>query len=63
MGTADDVTDATARDHIILARMRSDAECLCRTQDPLLAGQYRHLLGRIAALLELTEPTDAGTGA
>jgi hypothetical protein len=37
--------------------MLVDAEGLCRTPDPLLAGQYRYLRARIAALLDLTEST------
>ena len=36
-----------------------DAESLCGTRDELLAGQYRFLRGRIAALLELTMPIGA----
>ena len=48
--------DAAVRDHLILSRMLADAESLCGTGDALLAGQYRFLCGRIAALLELTTP-------
>jgi hypothetical protein len=54
-----DAADATVRDHLILSRMLADAESLCGTRDALLAGQYRHLCGRIAALVELTMPIDA----
>jgi len=38
--------------------MLADAESLCSTRDALLAGQYRFLRGRIAALVELTLPID-----
>jgi hypothetical protein len=48
--------DSTVRDHLILSRMLADAESLCSTRDALLAGQYRFLRGRIAALVELTLP-------
>jgi hypothetical protein len=51
-----DAADAAVRDHLILSRMLADAESLCATPDALLAGQYRHLRGRIAALVELTMP-------
>jgi hypothetical protein len=51
-----DAADADVRDHLILSRMLADAESLCGTADALLAGQYRFLRGRIAALLELTTP-------
>ena len=53
-----DAADATAREHLILLRMLADAEGLCSTRDALLAGQYRHLCGRIAALVELTRSVD-----
>jgi hypothetical protein len=51
--------DGTVRDHLILSRMLADAESLCSTRDALLAGQYRFLRGRIAALVELTMPIDS----
>jgi hypothetical protein len=54
-----DAADADVRDHLILSRMLADAESLCGTRDELLAGQYRFLRGRIAALLELTMPIGA----
>ena len=38
--------------------MLADADSLCATRDALLAGQYRYLRGRIAALIELTMPVD-----
>lgn len=50
--------DPSARDHQILTRMLSDADSLCHTQDALLVGQYAHLRGRIAALIELMAPGD-----
>jgi hypothetical protein len=52
------VPDATGRDHLILSKMLADVEVLCGTCDALLAGQYRFLRGRIAALVELTTPID-----
>jgi hypothetical protein len=54
-----DAADPAVREHRILKRMLADCEDLCRTGDPLLAGQYRHLHGRIAALLELALPLAA----
>jgi hypothetical protein len=39
--------------------MLSDAENLCHTDDALLVGQYCHLRGRIAALIELMAPIEA----
>jgi hypothetical protein len=42
--------------------MLADAESLCGTRDALLAGQFRHLRGRIAALVELTMPIDRDEG-
>ncbi len=56
MRNAPDAADQTARDHRILTRMLAEADELCGTGDALLAGQYRHLRGRIAALLDLTMP-------
>lgn len=63
MRNAYDAADAAARDHLILSRMLADAEVLCGTRDALLAGQYHHLRGRIAALIELTVPIDHEEGA
>jgi hypothetical protein len=51
-----DTGSAMPRDYAILSRMLADADDLCGTQDALLAGQYRHLRGRIAALLDLVAP-------
>lgn len=59
MRNAPDAANATGRDYATLSRMLADAETLCGTHDALLAGQYRHLRGRIAALLELALPADA----
>jgi len=53
---APDTADAIGRDYATLSRMLADADTLCGTNDALLAGQYRHLRGRIAALLELALP-------
>lgn len=50
--------DTAVRDHLILSRMLADAESLCGTRDALLAGQFRFLRGRIAALVELTMPLE-----
>jgi hypothetical protein len=60
---AQDAADAEVREHVILARMLADAETLCGTGDALLVGQYQHLRGRIAALVELTAPIDREEGA
>lgn len=60
MRHAHDAAAAPGRDHIVLSRMLADADSLCATRDALLAGQYRYLRGRIAALLELTMPVDGG---
>jgi len=51
-----DAAGDTARDHRILSRMLADADALCQCGDALLAGQYRHLRGRIAALLDINFP-------
>jgi hypothetical protein len=48
------------RDYVVLTRMMSDAERLCRTDDPFMLGQYRHLRGRVAALIEMTRPPKTG---
>ena len=58
MRRTQEFADAAVRDHLILSRMLADAESLCSTRDALLAGQYRFLRGRIAALVELTMPID-----
>ena len=58
MRRTQDAADVAVRDHVILSRMLADAESLCGTRDALLAGQYRFLRGRIAALVELTMPID-----
>ena len=58
MRNAHDAAAAPGRDHIVLSRMLADVDSLCATRDALLAGQYRYLRGRIAALLELTMPVD-----
>ncbi len=54
-----DVTDTAVRERLILSRMLADADVLCGSRDALLAGQYRFLRGRIAALIELTTPLDS----
>lgn len=58
MRNAKDAADPTARDYATLSRMLADADTLCGTQDALLAGQYRFLRGRIAALLVLATPIE-----
>lgn len=60
--TNKDAADAATRDYQILSRMLADAEDLCESRDPLLAGQFKHLRGRIAALLELTMPLGGAEG-
>ena len=65
--TALQFADALDLDEIESARIvleaLADAEVLCGTRDALLAGQYHHLRGRIAALIELTVPIDHEEGA
>ncbi|MDO8878228.1 MAG: hypothetical protein Q8M24_17180 [Pseudolabrys sp.] len=63
MRNAKEVADPTARDHATLSRMLADADTLCGTQDALMAGQYRFLRGRIAALLALATPVDSAESA
>ena len=58
MRKLEDAADQTARDHRILSRMLVDADELCGSADALLVGQYRHLRGRIAALIDITTPVD-----
>jgi hypothetical protein len=53
--TEDGSEDRLGDEDAILARMLRSAEDLCRTTDPLMAGQYRHLRDRIRALIELRE--------
>ena len=48
--------DQTAHDYQILSRMLADADDLCGSGDAFLVGQYHHLRGRIAALLDITIP-------
>jgi hypothetical protein len=54
---AEDTTDPVEREHMVLTRMMADADRLCQTDDPFMLGQYRHLRGRVAALVEMTRPT------
>ena len=56
MRTPEKSVDPAERDYIVLSRMMLDAERLCRTDDPFMLGQYRHLRGRVAALIEMTRP-------
>lgn len=56
MRAVQDPSDLADHDHVILARMLADAERLCGTRDALMVGQYKHLHGRIAALVEITRP-------
>ncbi len=56
MRNVQDTADQTAHDYQILSRMLADADDLCGSGDALLVGQYRHLRGRIAALLDITMP-------
>lgn len=59
MRPAEETTDAMEREHVVLTRMMADADRLCQTDDPFMLGQYRHLRGRVAALVEMTRPTQA----
>ena len=59
MRASDDSADPMERDFVVLTRIMSDAERLCRTDDPFMLGQYRHLRGRVAALIEMTRPPKA----
>jgi hypothetical protein len=54
--TPENSIDPMERDYVVLSRMMSDAERLCRTDDLFMIGQYLHLRGRVAALIELTRP-------
>jgi len=54
--TSEDSIAPMERDYVVLTRMMSDAERLCRSHDPFMLGQYRHLRGRVAALIEMTRP-------
>ena len=56
MKTSEDSIAPMERDYVVLTRMMSDAERLCRSDDPFMLGQYRHLRGRVAALIEMTRP-------
>jgi hypothetical protein len=49
------MSDQRQSDDAILANMLREAESLCRSEDALLCGQYRHLQDRIRALIELRE--------
>jgi hypothetical protein len=55
--------DPTETEYIILKRMMADADKLCRTDDAFMLGQYRHLRGRVAALIEMTRPARVREGA
>ena len=54
--TSEDSIDPMEREYIVLTRMMADADELCRTDDAFMLGQYRHLRGRVAALIEMTRP-------
>lgn len=55
--------DSTETEYIILKRIMADADKLCRTDDAFMLGQYRHLRGRVAALIEMTRPARVREGA
>ena len=55
--------DPTENEYIILKRIMADADKLCRTDDAFMLGQYRHLRGRVAALIEMTRPARVREGA
>lgn len=44
---------AAADEARVLRRVRDDVRQLCRTSDSLMLPQYRHLLGRVEALIEI----------
>jgi len=49
-------------EYIVLKRIMADADKLCRTDDAFMLGQYRHLRGRVAALIEMTRPARVREG-
>jgi len=55
--------DSMETEYIILKRIMADADKLCRTEDAFMLGQYRHLRGRVAALIEMTRPARVREGA
>ena len=55
--------DPMETEYIILKRIMTDADKLCRTDDAFMLGQYRHLRGRVAALIEMTRPARVREGA
>jgi hypothetical protein len=55
--------DAVEGEYVVLKRMMADADKLCRTDDAFMLGQYRHLRGRVAALIEMTRPPRVREGA
>jgi hypothetical protein len=55
--------DPVETEYIILKRIMADADKLCRTDDTFMLGQYRHLRGRVAALIEMTRPARVREGA
>ena len=59
MKIAENSVDPMERDYIVLTRMLADADRLCQTDDAFMIGQYRHLRGRVAALIEQTRPLGA----
>jgi hypothetical protein len=61
--TGETAAETAARERRILTRMLADCDELCTTGDALLVGQYLHLRGRIAALLDITTPLLPETGA
>jgi hypothetical protein len=55
--------DPMESEYLILKRIMADADKLCRTDDAFMLGQYRHLRGRVAALIEMTRPARVREGA
>lgn len=53
-----DVANAQSDEAAILRRMLADADRLCASPDPLVAGQCVQLRGRIAALVHLVAASD-----
>ena len=55
--------DPAETEYIVLKRIMADTDKLCRTEDVFMLCQYRHLRGRVAALIEMTRPARVREGA
>jgi hypothetical protein len=56
-----DQADPLYEDIRTLERIREDVRRLCGSSDDMLRPQYRHLLGRVEALLVILGHSDART--